>query len=220
MTQSVAGLRVETLREWFGRFNREYFSAALPMPRLALSRSRTRLGSMSCKRERRLTGERLTDFAIHVSTYYDMTAEEYQTVLLHEMIHYHIAYHSIRDTAPHGAVFRRMMHELNSKHGWNITVSSSVRGKQVSPHARPDRARLVLALENRDGHCFLTVVNPRYARQMKLELERVKEVTTRAWFVSGDHYFADFATVRTLRARKVSRPLFEEKVAAGKMIDM
>jgi len=218
MTEPATRLSVETLREWFDRFNRDYFSSALPVPRLALSTSRTRLGSMSCKRERRLLRSRLTDFAIHVSTYYELTAEEYKSVLLHEMIHYHIAYHGIRDTAPHGTVFRRMMEELNSKHGWHITVSTPVRDRQVSPGSRPDRARLVLALESRDGNCFLTVVNARYARQLKSQLERVKDVTARAWFVSADPYFADFATVRTLRARKADRTLFEEKIAEGEKI--
>lgn len=213
MTGQTTRLSVEILREWFDCFNRDYFSSALPVPRLALSTSRTRLGSMSCKRERRLPDPRLTDFAIHVSTYYELTTEEYKTVLLHEMIHYHIAYHGIRDTAPHGTAFRRIMNELNTKHGWNITVSTHMNDKRVSDNGCPKRQRLVLALENSRGQSFLTVVNPNYAQQIKQQLQRIKDVWQRAWFVSGDPFFNGFPTVRTLRARKVNRQLMEEKIA-------
>lgn len=208
------------MRAWFDTFNRQYFNGELPLPRLALGNSRTRLGSMSCRRRHTLTGWRLSDFAIRLSTYYDCTEREMQTVLLHEMIHYYIAWKGIRDDAPHGSVFRSIMNRLNTRHGWNISVSASMRGRKTAAPHNDRRPRLVLALENSRGECFLTVVNPRYAAQLKSRLKNAADATQRAWFVSTDPFFSDFTTVRSLRARKVKREVFDEKIACGTMVDI
>lgn len=208
------------MRAWFDTFNRQYFNGELPLPRLALGSSRTRLGSMSCRRRRTLTGWRFSDFAIRLSTYYDCTEREMQTVLLHEMIHYYIAWKGIRDDAPHGSVFRSIMNRLNTRHGWNISVSASMRGRKTAAPHNDRRPRLVLALENSRGECFLTVVNPRYAAQLKSRLKNAVDATQRAWFVSTDPFFSDFTTVRSLRARKVKREVFDEKIACGTIVDI
>lgn len=208
------------MRAWFDTFNRQYFNGELPLPRLALGNSRTRLGSMSCRRRRTLTGWRLSDFAIRLSTYYDCTEREMQTVLLHEMIHYYIAWKGIRDDAPHGSVFRSIMNRLNTRHGWDISVSASMRGRKTAAPHNDRRPRLVLALENSRGECFLTVVNPRYTAQLKSRLKNAADATQRAWFVSTDPFFSDFTTVRSLRARKVKREVFDEKIACGTMVDI
>lgn len=210
----------EQIATWFDTFNRDYFAGSMPRPRLSLGHSRTRLGSMSCKRRRTLTGWRFSDFAIRLSTYYDCTEREMQTVLLHEMIHYYIAWKGIRDDAPHGSVFRSIMNRLNTRHGWDISVSASMRGRKTAAPHNDRRPRLVLALENSRGECFLTVVNPRYAAQLKSRLKNAADATQRAWFVSTDPFFADFTTVRSLRARKVKREVFDEKIACGTMVDI
>lgn len=210
----------EQMRAWFDTFNRQYFNGELPLPRLALGSSRTRLGSMSCRRRHTLTGWKFSDFAIRLSTYYDCTEREMQTVLLHEMIHYYIAWKGIRDDAPHGSVFRSIMNRLNTRHGWDISVSASMRGRKTAAPHNDRRPRLVLALENSRGECFLTVVNPRYAAQLKSRLKNAADATQRAWFVSTDPFFSDFTTVRSLRARKVKREVFDEKIACGTMVDI
>src|SRR3712207_7148569 len=91
-----------------------------------------------------------------MTTYYDMTERQAQNVLLHEMIHYSIAYTGLRDTAPHGIIFRGMADKLNRDHGWEIRVMTTTRGwkKAVSATARtPEKPSryLVLALEMANG---------------------------------------------------------------------
>ena len=125
-------LTVEILKEWFVRFNTDYFDGTLPVPRLALSRARTRLGSISYKRRRRWLKTEVYDFCIRVSTYYACSERDYQNVLLHEMIHYYIAYHRLRDTSAHGRLFRKMMAELNTRHGWQISISARKRELSIS----------------------------------------------------------------------------------------
>ena len=47
-------LTTDILRTWFRQFNTDYFGSELPMPRIVLSKARTRLGTMACKCTRRL----------------------------------------------------------------------------------------------------------------------------------------------------------------------
>lgn len=46
-------------------------------------------------------------FSIYISTYYDCSERDYQTVLLHEMIHYLICFLRLDDTSPHGVLFKK-----------------------------------------------------------------------------------------------------------------
>lgn len=208
-------LTTDLLRAWFRQFNADYFDDSLPMPRLALSKARTRLGTMSCKCYRRRLRRVCTDFAIHVSTYYDCTEREYQQTLLHEMIHYYITYNGISDTSAHGRVFRQMMHRLNSEHGWHITVSSSMRGRKTTA-AQNDQpaARLVLAIILDNGDRLLSVVSPRAARRIDTMALASRRIADHRWYMAHDNYFDDFPRVRSLRARRVTTDVFDEKTAA------
>ena len=202
------------MEHWFAIFNKEYFDGELPLPRLALSRSRTRLGSMACKRVKRLfKSEKFTDFAIRLSNFYDLSEREFQNVLLHEMIHLKIAFLGMKDTAPHGVVFRRMADELNRNSGWNIRVTGSTRGvKPAQP--QPSSDYLVLALLLDSGEYFFSVVNPRYARGIDREIRMVSRVKNFNWYTTRDGYFMNFPKVRSLRGRRVSAEIFKEKTAA------
>lgn len=209
-------LTTDILRTWFRQFNADYFGDELPVPRLVLSKARTRLGTMACKCQRRLLKRVYTDFTIRISTYYDCNEREYQETLLHEMIHYYIMYNRIPDTSSHGRVFREMMQRLNSQYGWHITVSSSMRGhKPTDPSAdKAVNTYVVLAIVLRNGQRMLSVVSPRSARKIDLMAQRVNEIASHCWYMTQDNYFRDFPKVRSLRARRVTKEVYNEKTAA------
>ena len=102
-------ITVEWMKQWFETFNRAYFQGVLPQPALQLSRSRTRLGSLSYKRVRTWKGMKNENYTLRLSNYYDLSERECQNTLLHEMIHYIIAYKDWKDTSAHGQLFRSMM---------------------------------------------------------------------------------------------------------------
>lgn len=209
-------LTTDILRTWFRQFNTDYFGGELPMPRIVLSKARTRLGTMACKCTRRLLKRVYSDFVIRISTYYECTEREFQETLLHEMIHYYIIYKRIPDTSSHGKVFREIMHQLNSKYGWHITITSSMRGRKVADESGRSRrsAFLVLAVILNDGTCMLSVVSPKSARKLDVMAKGVKEIADYRWYMSSDPYFADYPVVRSLRARRVEKELYNEKTAA------
>lgn len=204
------------MEEWFKRFDQEYFGGKLPLPELGLTRAKTRLGQLAFKRSSRWGRTKLYDFKLSMSTYYDMTDKQAKCVLLHEMIHYIIGYTGLKDTAPHGVVFRGMMDSLNRKYGWDIRVMTSTKGWKVSEtvvarkKAAGPQTYLILAVELKDGKHFLSRVSPRFARSLERQLLTAKEVSSYSWYTTQESYFEDFPQVRSLRGRRITKSDFEK----------
>lgn len=195
------------LRENFQRLNKQYFDGVLPTPRFHIGRSRTRLGSLAYKRP--LHGG--ASFALSMSNYYDQTEYQFLNVLLHEMIHLSIAASGLRDTSPHGVVFRGMMARLN-REGWNISITTPMRGtpKAYTGSDTVIKNYLVLAIETMDGKYFLSSVNPKFAKTLNRRLEFVSEVSRFAWYTTNDRWFEDWPKVRSLRGRKVDETAYKK----------
>ncbi len=209
------------IRKWFETFNRRYFDGSLPTPRFHIGHSRTHLGSLSFKRKPLLGRARLSDFSLGMSNYYDQSEHQFQSVLLHEMIHLSIAVSGVKDTSPHGVVFRGMMSRLN-RDGWNIRVSTPTAGLSIAYAGSPQviKQYLVLAVELGDGRHFLSSVSPRYARNLNERLRHAASVKHWTWYTTSDNWFADMPKVRSLRGRSVSADTFAAKTAAMTRIDL
>ena len=207
---------IDWMEEWFKRFDQEYFGGKLPLPELSLTRAKTRLGQLAFKRASRWGRTKLYDFKLSMSTYYDMTEQQAKSVLLHEMIHYIIGYTGLKDTAPHGVVFRGMMDNLNRKYGWDIRVMTSTKGWKVSERvaekkkAKGPQTYLMLAIEMQDGKHYLSRVNPSFARRIESKLSLVRELRSHRWYTTQEPYFEDYPQVRSLRGRRISKSDFEK----------
>ena len=207
---------IDWMEEWFKRFDQEYFGGKLPLPELALTRAKTRLGQLAFKRASRWGRTKLYDFKLSMSTYYDMTEQQAKSVLLHEMIHYIIGYTGLKDTSPHGVVFRGMMDNLNRKYGWDIRVMTSTKGWKVSERvaekkkAKGPQTYLMLAIELKDGKFYLSRVNPGFARRIENQLPMVRELRSHRWYTTQESYFEDYPQVRSLRGRRITKGDFEK----------
>ena len=207
---------IDWMEEWFKRFDQEYFGGKLPLPELSLTRAKTRLGQLAFKRASRWGRTKLYDFKLSMSTYYDMTEQQAKSVLLHEMIHYIIGYTGLKDTSPHGVVFRGMMDNLNRKYGWDIRVMTSTKGWKVSERvaekkkAKGPQTYLMLAIELKDGKFYLSRVNPGFARRIEMQLPMVRELRSHRWYTTQESYFEDYPQVRSLRGRRITKGDFEK----------
>ena len=207
---------IDWMEEGFKRFDQEYFGGKLPLPELSLTRAKTRLGQLAFKRASRWGRTKLYDFKLSMSTYYDMTEQQAKSVLLHEMIHYIIGYTGLKDTSPHGVVFRGMMDNLNRKYGWDIRVMTSTKGWKVSERvaekkkAKGPQTYLMLAIELKDGKFYLSRVNPGFARRIEKQLPMVRELRSHRWYTTQESYFEDYPQVRSLRGRRITKNDFEK----------
>lgn len=207
----------ESLTTKFNKYNDLIFSSKLPIPRLKWSRGKTRLGQMACKRKRSWGRTTFYDYTISVSRYYNLTEEQIDDVLIHEMIHYSIAYTGLKDTSSHGIVFRGMMDKINRTFNRHITVS--VRTRNLQPRRlQQHKDHLILALETKDGKYFLSSVNPSAAGKLAISLARTREIAHYAWYQSQDEYFNSMPRVRSLRGRQVSKEFYTTMIEKMKLL--
>ena len=216
-------MQIDTLwmKNNFMRFNTQYFDGVLPLPRLRAGRSRTQLGTMSCKRKTSWGRTKLYDFTISLSNYYDQTEHQFQSVLLHEMIHLSIAVSGVKDTSPHGVVFLGLMQRLN-RDGWDIQIMTKTRDytKAYTGTATVIAQYIVLALEMNDGKRFLSSVNPKFVRDINQQLRTIPQISHYAWFTTSDRWFETMPKVRSLRGRRVTAEVFQTKTQAMKPISV
>lgn len=216
-------MQIDTLwlKANFARFNTQYFGGVLPLPRLRAGRSRTQLGTMSCKRKTSWGRTKLYDFTISLSNYYDQTEHQFQSVLLHEMIHLSIAVSGVKDTSPHGVVFRGLMQRLN-RDGWDIQIMTKTRDytKAYTGTATVIAQYIVLALEMNDGKRFLSSVNPKFVRDINQQLRTIPQISHFAWFTTSDRWFEAMPKVRSLRGRRVTAEVFQAKTQTMKPINV
>lgn len=203
------------IKKEFIKFNSLYFDGKLPMPIIKLSHARTQLGALAYKNEW-LWGRRIRcfDYTIKLSTYYDMTERQAQNILIHEMIHYYIAYFRIRDSRPHGVKFQKMASDLNRKYGWKIKAIEVAKDWKVAEYYRKKeeqkspRQYLVLALKIQSGEYFLCSISPKAYPKINKEVLHQKEIVQYCWYTTQDSYFEYMPVCRTLRGKKVSEAEF------------
>ena len=207
----------ESLTTKFNKYNDLIFSSKLPIPRLKWARGKTRLGQMACKRKRSWGRTPFYDYTISVSNYNKLTTEEIDDVLIHEMIHYSIAYTGLKDTSAHGVIFRGMMDKINRSFGRHITISVRTRNLQARSAQQP-KDYLILALKTKDGKYFFSSVNPSAAGKLAISLARAREIAHYAWYQSQDEYFRSMPRVRSLRGRQVSEEVYKTMIEKMKLL--
>lgn len=201
------------VREKFEFFNRQIFGGKLPMPRIGLSRARTFLGACTFKTRRGLLGKKTRyDFAIRISTMFDMSETEFEDTLIHEMIHYYIGVNQIEDTSAHGQKFRSMMADINSRFGRRINISHRSEGDKgkasaegVAVQRRQYHVIAVASLvDGRTGFKVLPQVAPSILKFYNglLSSGMVKTVSL---FMSDSPFFYSYPNSSSLRVHIMER---------------
>ena len=104
----------------FREYNIIYFDRELPLPQFGLLKSYRTSGYFSCNK---IVGKRrLKKTKIEISCRFDWEENDFRNVLVHEMIHYYLAYKHIDNEITHGEAFQKMSEDFNMKYGLNITV--------------------------------------------------------------------------------------------------
>ena len=104
----------------FDRCNMEFFEGKLLFPQFDLLHSSKTCGYFSC----RTVGwfdKSIYDPIISITDYYDFTEEQFVDIMVHEMIHYYLAYFELDRKGKHGKEFKKMADCLNLTYGLNVT---------------------------------------------------------------------------------------------------
>lgn len=191
------------VKERFDYFNALCFGSKLPPVPLKLSRARTFLGKCEFKKRRKPFSAKVqhSDFVLRISTSFDLPPAELDDIIIHEMIHYYIAYFGIRDSSAHGPVFRSYMNDINSRFGRHITVSRRVRpvdgaGGRRSPELR---RHFVCVSRFPDGDRGVTVCASTRLAYINRMLPRCYNIVEKTWYISDAEIFGRYP--RSLKAR-------------------
>ena len=79
------------LEKRFEEFNRQMFAGRLPKIPIELSNAKTFLGQCVFQKRRRLLGKvEHYNFRLRISQRFDLSEQELEDTLIHEMIHYYM----------------------------------------------------------------------------------------------------------------------------------
>ena len=203
ITFATMQVTIDYLYSQFDKYNQQCFESALRKPVIKVSNARRQLGVF--------VGTKPLP-TIKVSNYYDRCEQDYLNTLVHEMIHMYIYEKGIKDTSPHGAVFRRMMSDINRQTGLHMSVS--VRTQQWQPSRVKVKMRYVLFLEMADGRLFTSVVSPSYVRLLDRKSGGLgKKFARHKWLYTNDQYVSGYSSVRTLKGRLMKPADYSAKLA-------
>lgn len=122
---------VSILKEKFGQFNRQIFAGRLPEVPILLCTATSFVAQFKSRVRTLPDGRREHyDCVLRFSVAFDLTERELEDTLIHEMVHYFIAYNGLRDRTTHGPLFKAMIQSINDTHGRSIVIS-----RRVAPRA-------------------------------------------------------------------------------------
>lgn len=192
------------VNEAFKLFNREIFEDALPVPRFRMTHARTFRGKLCYRITSSWGGRRAEDFEMRISLDFDLPREEWEDVVIHEMIHLHIAHRGIKDSSSHGPKFRGLMAEINRRHGRHICVTARSTKEQLDKDKRV-RGHYLCIVKFNDGRLGVAPVAKSRIFELWDSFRAWSEVSDVSWIGTVDTWFNRFPRVMKTKVYITSR---------------
>lgn len=203
----------------FRKFNTEIFGGRLPEVPVIISDARTFSGLLSYRNRPDIGGSAgAFDFKLRISGILNEPGDALDDVVLHEMIHLFIAFTGLKDTSPHGHIFKGMMKAINEVYGRGITVSRRL----------VDCERKVASVKEKGWHVVATVALSDGSKGIKVLPKNVKSISafnnllargdslaTVRYFYTRDPYFQTFPVSSAPRIFRVSEPKLDRLMQEG-----
>ena len=127
-----------TMPRMFWECNKLYFGHSLPTPKFGLVKRLNTLARFEYQKNRKGKTP-ITRQVILFSEYYDFDEDTFRNLMVHEMIHYYLAWNGVKTRLDHGKEFMAIAHEPNEKYGLNVTKTldaSSFTRTELAPKAK------------------------------------------------------------------------------------
>lgn len=207
----------------FEEFNRQMFGGKLPHTPIELSHAKTFLGQCVCKKRRSLFGRtELYDFRLRINARPDLEEHKLEDVIIHEMIHLYIGIHQLEDTSAHGALFRKMMDDINKRFGRHVTVSH--KSTETSREQMADTRRrwhVVAVVGFHDGRTGIKVL-PRIVQRICHYYSSVlssREVQGVKLYMSNDTFFNRFPNSSALKVHFMDPSVLSEHLTGAERME-
>lgn len=179
---------IEYLRARFDHFNGLVFAGRLDAPVILL-----------CQASSFVAQYRLKDsqHQLRFSTSFNLSEEELDDTLIHEMIHYFISFNGLRDRSSHGPLFKALMQAINETHGRNITITRRTsRGEMAEARTAKKKWHVIAILHFSDGKLGVKVlprVIPKIVAYYK-DISSARNIKQVDLYLHNDPYFNLFPT--------------------------
>lgn len=212
------------IQQKFDEFNRLCFDGQLPAIPIVLSRARTYLGVCAFKTKRDLLmRKRHYDFRLRISTRFDLPEDVIEDTILHEMIHYHIAYNNLKDTSTHGKLFRQMMNDFNQRFGRHITISRRLTEEQEEEAAdRRRKPHVVAVMRFKDGRVGIKCV-PQKAERIAVfyrMTKRAPEIASVVFYMTDNAFFNRYPTSIALRVFFIDEAQLNTQLEGAQLLNV
>lgn len=125
---------ITTMSKMFRECNENYFDGSLPTPGFQLINKLNTLARFVYNKDKK--GKHPIKWqVVKFTDCYDFPEEDFREIMVHELIHYYIAWNGIKDNKDHGREFMRIANEINEKYGLNVT-----KAKDASSFKRTENA--------------------------------------------------------------------------------
>lgn len=198
---------VTFVQKSFEAFNQLCFDGKLPPIPIKLTNARSFLGKVTYVGKRNVLGKvvRFENYCLRISTAFDLSERELEDVVIHEMIHYSIALNGIKDTSPHGEVFRMMMNDINAKFGRHISVRHHCNECPFPSHTEEIRANWLCVSQFQDGNWGITSCAKTKVFEIYRGLPRCYRLKSMTWYGSTDPFFNRYPRSIKPRIYKITR---------------
>lgn len=184
---------------------------------IVLSNAKTFLGACAYKKKKTLFGKTTYyDFKLRINRRMDLPEADIEDIIIHEMIHYYIAYNGIKDTSAHGQVFKSLMNDINRRYGRHITVSRKITAQEKEQLCGKKRRPHVIAVVNfkngKTGVKQLPRVHQRIIAYCSA-IARVPDIASLRLYITDEPYFNRFPTSAALKVHYVEQDILEQYLA-------
>lgn len=111
----------KTMVNTFWECNSKYFNHSLPTPIFKTFNRVDSIAKFECYKNKNNSKKPIREQIIFMSDCFDYPQKNFIEIMVHEMIHYYIAWNRIKDNNPHGKEFMKIANELKEKYDLNIT---------------------------------------------------------------------------------------------------
>ena len=200
---------VSYLQQKFAEYNKLIFGNELPPIDIVLTKAKGYVGRVV------YTPARLAGLIsgkskrLEISVYRDLPEREVEDTLIHEMIHYYIHHKKLKDTSIHGAIFKKMMMDINLRHGRHITISKRVKREEVYVDNKK-KLHYICVSTFRDGHRGITVCAKTRIFDIHRDLKHADVIKSIEWWGSTDPFFNRYPNSQTAKVYQITEAELRE----------
>lgn len=210
------------IEETFDKFNSRIFRGRLPRIKFELSDAKTFRGLCQSRIIVDSYGKKQhTDFTIRISRCYNLPPEEWEDVVIHEMIHYFIGYNGLIDSSPHGHIFKSLMTSINSEFGRKIGISHRTSPEEkVNSEVAIKKWHVIAVIKLRNGKTGIKVIPRTMNSIIKFynDIVRQSQVKNIELYLHNNPFFNSYPVSTALRLYHVEPTVIEKNLSGAELL--